>query len=63
MSSGIIIQRAQALVIAATDHSLYDNLPAHCKAQVDDIAAKDPNARTQQDCVTLATLLSVAVHC
>jgi hypothetical protein len=63
MSGGIIIQRAKVLVTAATDPSLYNNLPQHCKDQVDAIEAKDPASRTQADCVTLASIITVGVHC
>lgn len=63
MSGGIIIQRAKVLLTAATDTSLYGNLPQHCKDQVNAIDGKDPASRTQEDCVTLASIIVVGVHC
>jgi hypothetical protein len=60
---GIIIQRAQVLVTAASDSSLYDGLPPREKAKVDAIKAKEPASRDEQDLEELVKVLKVAIHC
>jgi hypothetical protein len=63
MSGGIIVQRAQVLVTAATDSSLYDALPPREKSKVDAIKAKEPASRDEQDLEELVKVLKVAIHC
>ena len=63
MSGGIIIQRRAVLVPAATDPSIYNSLPDHCKDRIDAIAIKAPGDTTAQDIETLAALIHVAAHC
>lgn len=63
MSGGIIIRRRAVLVPAISDSSLYDSLPAPCKATVDAIVAKAPAATTEHDLSVLAAMIQVAVHC
>lgn len=63
MSGGIIIRRAKVLITAASDSSLYDSLPAPCKAAVDAIVAKAPADVTDHDLSVLAAMIQVAVHC
>lgn len=60
---GIIIQRRSVLVPTVTDSSLYDSLPAPCKATVDAIVAKAPGDVTDHDLSVLAAMIQVAVHC
>lgn len=62
MSGTIIINRARILLVAVTDPAFFDTLPAHCKAQVNDIDAKPENQRTEADVHALAGLLVVATH-
>lgn len=63
MSGGIIIQRRAALLTAAKDPSLYDNLPMSCKDKIDDIEAKAPTSCTEHDLHTLVKMLEIALHC
>lgn len=63
MGGGIIINRAKVLVTTATDPCIYANLPDHCKDKVDEIAAKAPDQRTDEDCKALAGIIVVGVHC
>ena len=60
---GIIIQRRAAIVPTVTDPSLYDSLPAPCKATVDAIVGKLPTDVTDNDLAVLAAMIQVAVHC
>lgn len=63
MSGGIIIQRRSVIVPTVTDPSLYDSLPAACKATVDAIVNKAPGDVTDIDLAVLAAMIQVAVHC
>lgn len=63
MSGGIIIQRRAALLTAAKDPSLYDNLPMNCKDTIDDIEAKAPASCTEHDLRTLVKMIEIALHC
>lgn len=63
MSGGIIIQRRAVLVPAATDPSIYNSLPTHCKDQIEAIAAKAPGDTTAEDIQTLGALIHLATHC
>ncbi len=63
MSGGIIIQRRAALLTAAKDSSIYDNLPMSCKDKIDDIEAKAPASCTEHDLHVLVKMLEIALHC
>lgn len=63
MSGGIIIQRRAAIVPTVTDSSIYNSLPAPCKAAVDAIVSKAPADVTDNDLAILAAMIQVAVHC
>lgn len=60
---GIIIQRRAALLTAAKDPSIYDNLPMNCKDKIDDIDTKPPDQCTEHDLRTLVKMLDIALHC
>jgi len=62
-AGGIIHQRAAAMLVAITDHSLFDNLPQSCKDRVNAIDAKPFDQRTEADVNYLASLFPFAVHC
>lgn len=63
MGGGIIIQRNAVLLVAITDHCIYNTLSAAEKAVVDDIDAKEPASRTQADINTLYGILGVVKGC
>jgi hypothetical protein len=63
MSGGIIIQRRAALLKAAKDPSLYDNLPMSCKDKVDDIETKGPASCTEHDLHVLVKMIEIGLHC
>lgn len=63
MSGGIIIQRRAALLTAAKEPCMYDNLPAGYKAKVDAIDLAPPSQCTEHDLETLTKVLRVAVAC
>lgn len=63
MSGGIIITRRNALITAAKDPSLYDNLPMNCKDKIDAIEAKPPAQCTEDDLRTLVRMLKIALDC
>lgn len=63
MGGGIIIQRRAVIVPAATDPSIYNSLPAPCKATVDSIVAKSPADVTDLDLSVLVAMIQVAMHC
>ncbi len=60
---GIIIQRRAALLTAAKDPSIYDNLPMNCKDKIDDIDTKAPASCTEHDLHTLVKMIEIALHC
>jgi hypothetical protein len=62
-SGGIIIQRAKVLLIAVTDHCLYDALSPGTKAAVDAIDAKDPMSRDRWDVMRLLAAILEAIGC
>lgn len=63
MSGGIIIQRAKALLVAATDPSIYEQMSDATKAIVNSIDAKDPASRTQDDIDQLLIVLEQTCGC
>lgn len=63
MSGGIIIQRRAVLLPTAQDSSIYGSLPAECRQQIDDIAAKAPADVSQDDINLLGALINLALHC
>ena len=60
---GIIIQRRAALLTAAKDPSIYDNLPMGCKDKIDDVENKPAASCTEHDLHTLVKMLEIALHC
>lgn len=60
---GIILQRYSVIKPTVTDSSIYDSLPAPCKATVDAIVAKSAADITDNDLSVLAAMVQVAVHC
>lgn len=65
MSSGIIIQRnrAASLLVTLTSPEWYDSLSPEDKATVDDIDARDPDTRTQEDVNALLRILNETNGC
>jgi len=63
VSGGIIITRRNALLTAAKDPSLYDNLPTTCKDKIDDIDTKPPAQCTEHDLEILVKMLKIAIQC
>jgi len=63
MSGGIIIQRANVLLIAITDPCLYNSLSDDLKSRVDSVDAKDPASRTEADVKLLSQAIAHAVGC
>lgn len=63
MSGGIIIQRARALLVCATDDSIYPEFSSSAKSKVDEIDAKDPASRTETDVDTLCDVLQEIKSC
>ena len=59
---GIIIQRAQVLLTAATDPCIYACISSEDKSCVDDIEAKAPDQRTKADVIYLADLIKRTCH-
>lgn len=63
MGGGIIINRAKALLVAATDPSIYESMSSETKSIVDSIDAKDPASRTQDDIDQLLVVLEGTCGC
>lgn len=63
MGGGIIINRSKALLVAATDPSIYEALSAAQKAAVDAIDAAEPASRTQTDINLLLVILNDTCGC
>ena len=60
---GIIIQRAQVLLVAVTDPCLYNYLSHTTKAMVDAIDGKAPGSRTEADLHALCSAIQEALAC